>query len=345
MCNSDLPDSNRSAASFLATLIAFLGLLLAVPAMLIAAVDPTGLVHAAWPSAPKLCAKGVQAGHRQAVGFLAHSVQPREVIFGNSRVIHGFGQADAEARLSGPVVNMALPGARFVEVDALLRASLETGRLKRVWIALEPGMFFGDASRDRDLGLILPRGDQALWRAALEHGVFALEPAKRTLTTILKTSKCASAYISPEGFLQERIAALGPGAFAEAVERVAVLLVREAAATPDGLYRERMARFQSVVTALADKNVAVVVFVPPMHIAMRERLTATPWSDAATRWVGDVEDVVRRAKGARFFDLGRLAGPVAACASGDSNCIYYDPLHFRPALGAAMLETMLAERP
>jgi hypothetical protein len=334
----------NTAKRFLAVLLAAIGVLLMAPAIGIALVDPTGLVQAAWPAAPKLCAKGIQTGHRQAVGFLAAAMHPREAILGNSRAIHGFRQGDVEARLNASVVNLSIPGARFAEIETLLAQARTVDGLKRVWIAMEPGMFLGPAARDKDLGLLVPAPDEPLWRPALRHGVFSSEAAIRTLATLLQPSKCAAAYISPQGFLREEMRTQDRAAFDRAVEGAAAILIREAEATPQDLFLARLARAGAALAAAAEQGVAVVVFTPPMHEALRKRLAGTPWSTANARWTAAMEAAVRRVPGARFHDLRAWSGPPGApgaCPGGGADCLFSDPVHFRPALGAALLDAML----
>lgn len=325
-----------------------LGLLAAVPLYALIAgasllLDARALVAPSFPDWPRLCGPGIRDDRRHAIPHLALARQPREILLGTSRVFFGFSQEDAEELLEAPVVNLALDGASFPEMDRLVRAAWAQAPVKRLWIGLDYYMFVMQGRQPA--GAPLPLAPKT---AALVHGAAPATLVDEVAQSVRDGKWCSEPGSRPSGFRNSS----GPRAVPtrRQLARQEASLKRDfraATATGMGALRSRRREEQEQLGRLlrdsSQRGIEIVLFLAPTHDSNR-LIEGDPHLAADNRaWLADIMALSRQYPGVRLLVIPKddpiFAGQPASCSSRMAeNCAFSDLTHYRTWVGRRILE-------
>lgn len=194
--------------------------------------------------------------------------RPNTLIAGNSRVKHGFAVDDRQlSEPLGAILNLALPGANFDELDRYIRRILENQALSNLLIGLDVGQFLH--SRDRVARIehhhrlnseedLLPAPVKKLGAAFWSKNTY-LASAKVMLSPHDTTLNGGA---NPETML-EILETSGHRRMTRVVE--ARMALHYSRFNPE-VYVERMAAMDALLADVCLKNTSVRLFISPMHI-------------------------------------------------------------------------------
>lgn len=345
MSSSDSP--RRFLAWFGAVFVAALSVLL----LLTALVDPRGLVAQAFPGFPGPCTRGMVHDDRAAKRALPELRSATEAFLGNSRVAAGFAAEDVREALPGPAINLAINAATLPEMAGHLDRLLRRAEVRRVWVALDFGMF-NKAEGDREAIAHLPPTLHAL-----RYGAADFVAARHALRN-LANSGCRGPRIGLDGFIESGrsghpdAVSLDRAGIARSVPAMAARFRQ--ALDGDGARRARDYRMNmALVGAMADaarrRGVTLVLYVPPSHPAFFEALRRAGSDDEYHAWQADLSRRFGRRQGIVFRDFSgagaTLVGTGRCSAEGTDGCPFYDPIHFRTFVGASIIRSVLASSP
>lgn len=342
MSSSDSP--RRFLAWFGGAFFAALAVLL----LLTALVDPRGLVAQAFPGFPRPCTRGMIHDDRAAKRALPDLRNASEAFLGNSRVAAGFAAEDVREALPGQAINLAINAATLPEMADHLDRLLRRTEVRRVWVALDFGMF-NKAEGGRETIAHLPPTLHAL-----RYGVADFVAARHALRN-LASSGCRAPRIGLGGFIES-----GRGGHPDAVSLDRAGLARSVPAMAarfrqalgdDGARRARDYRMNmALVGAMADaarrRGVTLVLYVPPSHPAFFEALGRAGSDDEYRMWQADLARRFGGRQGVVFRDFSgagaALVGTGRCSTEGKDGCPFYDPVHFRTFVGALIIRSVLA---
>jgi len=331
------------------------GLLAGLLAVLVVyVVDPTGLIGARWPRAWSACEPGIRVEDRRAVPYLMAMHKPETVILGTSKVVIGISEGDAVEAFGPSVVNLGVFGASFDEVAALLEGALAADGVERALVGLDFGMFYGEFLSDA-ISPAQVREARDLAAAALRPGLFDPVTALAALRTVLSPEGCAAPLRSRRGFLPpdterlEETYALDRARFERAAlstdRTMRVRRTDDRGVEQD--FANRMDRLSALVRAAGARGMHLTLIVGPMHPRYLESLRRAGLADRYAHWR---EELRRRYAGAEgpgpvlvdLTDHPSFLGDAGQCLdSGAAGCGFLDLLHYRPAVGKAILDIAL----
>lgn len=342
--------SNSRRFLLIAASTAMLALLLLVVTTVL--TDSRGLIAATFPGSPRLCAPGADHSPRELKPYLPLPLQPREILIGNSRVDAGFAESDAVALLRGPVLNLGVEGATMYEAARLTRHAWSVAPVKRVWLLLDFTMFEDD---NRSLAIPRPR-DPRLF--AIRYGLLNSASLRRSLEYLVDPSRCAEPLYTFTGFQNPLTGAerrSGNAATFRHNGEVYAATYRQWFARDAGQRRSHAGKQRALLRALIRearaRGVQLVLFTAPVHPRYTQILEESGFGPDYRAWQRDVAALAARegGGGVAFFDLSRhpalLIGTTEPqCAeAGPPECAFYDPVHYRPALGRQILELILPQ--
>ena len=341
MSSSDLSQAGRR---FLITALASGMLMLAGVVAATALADPYGLLGR--PDAlPLACAPGVKSRDGpELVLSMPQVYPPTEIITGSSRVIWGFRQADMLNPAKGTVLNLGLSGATMPDIDRIVRIAAASPTLERVWIGLDFGAVALAESRYPTASL--PTGRTSPRVAAFRHGLLSPGALRATLSMVRHPQTCTEPLFDRFGFAN-------PGTAPVHARSVAVLPAPAARsrllgawsrppANREALYSREMARFTRLLTDLKRRDIAVILYVGPTHLAYDSLVAEAGLSRFRARWRADIARIAGE-QGAILIPADRpdflatLPGLPAGCETAPADCAFYDATHFRPFVGAAII--------
>ena len=335
-------DARAAARRFLRI---FMGALVALAAAMLGLcwlVAPSGLLHQS-AFGPAVCAPGIHSSdERYAKPLLSSVLQPDEAIVGSSRAIAGF---TADAFGERRVANLALSGATLAEVDAVARHAADGGHVERVWIGLDFGQFVTEESPREPL--VLPSPGQSQRWVAVRFGLLDPRAVRATLRSLLVDQSCTNPLYTTRGFLARPLPQ--SDSLELAGRRTLASISRRWDATRAGraqLYRQSLRRLEQLLAHLRRRGVSVVVFLGPSSGAYRSAVAQSGLDPAYQRWRRDVAAIARRHRaGFVAGDAPDFLSPLArrTCGAGENaDCLFSDAVHFRPAVGAAIVRAALA---
>jgi hypothetical protein len=346
-----MPSSEPRA--FLGWLFAGLLLFLAGVLALTAAVDPSGLLQPTFGLTGP-CASGVSLDDRKSKPYLSLVHLPREILVGNSKVQLGFSQADVDAHLASPVVNLAVSAATFDEMAALGEDAMAEGGVRRLWIGLDVGSFVDEQHGGNTTPRRAPLSAQA---AALRHGLFDSSVMRAALGLLAK-GRCDTPIYTPRGFRWDR----GGGAhdrylkphlkrFDDLLATPRTVYARLNAASPSvrlERYRSRMGRLTRLLAEAERRDVAVVLFINPAHASQFAAQREAGFEPLQRRWRVEIAALVAAQTDPNITlldftdDPPSRASRAGACAiTPGPDCLYYDSMHYVPSVGRRIIEAGL----
>ncbi len=299
------------------------------------AVDPSAIL--ARSGGGWLCAPGIKGGDPHRFKQLAAAIhQPEEILLGSSRAAAGFAEADFRTATGRSAANLALAGASLAEMDALARSAIARAPVKRVWIGLDFGAF---AQPPHHPAPVAPLPDLAGEPLALATGLFDPRATQAAIEAIL-TGSCARPPMTPTGFANADAAMIATP-YSGFTPRNQARLTR-AWNVPAPLrarsYADATQRLNSLAAFLRENGVEFIVYLAPVHPDYRADIARAGLVPLYRQWRQDVARIAR-AQGAVLVASDRpdfLDQVDAPCASRNA-CLFYDPLHFRPVVGRAIL--------
>ena len=339
---SSMPSSDRAlpmrrgARAFLVwfAATAMLGIvLLATVAML---ADPRGIFAYRWPGAPRLCGPGLYIGARDAKPILPRLHPARQALFGTSRVMLGFAEADADALLGRDTLNLGIEAAQMGEVALLFEEAAAGGTLKRAWVGLDFSMFAGRGDVRIERPLDLP---QPLFN--LRYGIADPAVLRHAAGRLLRG--CASDF-TLRGFSLPKARMDRPPPEEAAAGQAGAWRARdrEGPITARASYRAQLAQLRTLARSARRRGIQLVLFVAPSPPLLQRAVRDSGRADAHRAWQRDIEEAAR-AEGAELLDRRGVA-PNDCISAVDPACAFVDPIHFRPMVGRRILENSLAGR-
>ena len=302
------------------------------------AVDPSAVL--ARSGGGWLCAPGIKGGDQHEFKQLAAAIhQPEEILLGSSRAAAGFAEADFRASTGRSAANLALAGASMAEMDALARSAIARAPVKRVWIGLDFGAF-GQPPHHPGPVAQLPElaGDPFALAMGLLH-----PRATQTAIEAILTGSCARPPMTPTGFA-DADAAMIATPYSGFTPRNQARLTR-AWDVPVQLrarsYADAIQRLTSLAAFLREDGVELIVYLAPVHPDYRADIARVGLVALYRQWRQDIATIAH-AQGAvlvasdRSDFLDQIDVPCASHPSRNA-CLFYDPLHFRPVVGRAIL--------
>jgi hypothetical protein len=308
------------------------------------AVDPLGLLHGEESSL--LCAPGIEFHEERQVKLLLAAVhRPDEIVLGSSRVQGGFDQAAVEQRVGGRVANLAVAGAAIADIDLLARTAVERAPIRRIWIGLDFGAFVQPAPAASMLRAPpdLPP-DLLAWRAGLLDPV-AVEGA---VTALVDPRRCRAPEMTAMGF-QARAYQAHAGSGEAPSRRWRDHMDRAWRLQPETRqqrYDHALARIDALAEHFRARGVRLVLFLSPVHPDYASSIAGAELAPLYARWRRDLQALARR-RGAQLLLTDTpdfLPSAEAACPGARRDCLFNDPIHFRPILGDAIIAEGLGQR-
>lgn len=309
-------------------------------------IDPLAALYPA--GGGNLCTTGIKTFTARKYKFIAAVArQPREVLVGSSRVLVGFAHSDAERLLSRPTFNLGFHNASLADDDRVVRNIVRRAPVERVWLALEFGGFTRNTGEDRPLKLPaeLPM-PLFVWR----EGLLSPLALRITVSTMIRPSLCRSPPIDPYGFLNPVARSWRERSGFREIERL-----ERTWGGPDQQdeqrYSARVRRLRELAQWLRNRRVGVVLLLSPMSESYLHTVERAGLAGRYRRWREDVRWIARR-EGAVLVESDTAAfldSVPIQCQRGSTRdeCFFYDTIHFRPEVGAAILAagTKTADKP
>jgi len=330
MSSSDIP-ARLFLRHFAYALAGFAALALA----LTWAIDPLSLLRQY--GGGRLCAPGIKSpAPREAKLAAAIARQPRDVLIGSSRVKFGFSPADAQRLLGGRAFNLGFNNASPAQERRALAALVERAPIGRVWLAAEFGTVTDQFWEDRP---IRPPSRLDMPLFAWREGLVSPVALQASVATLIRPALCETPPFDEDGFFT------GPtGGIAGGGQRVVERMEGgpdHADSLDERRYPARMQELRLTAELLQKSGVRLVLFLSPMSETYRRAITRSGRSDLYRRWREDVRSVALET-GAELIEADTdafLETIPARCPPGATReqCLFYDPVHFRTEVGAAIL--------
>lgn len=342
MRSSDLAEpssfeGHRFTATFL--LLSLLGM--GAAALLTWAIDPFAMIDAS----PRLCGEGVRTvADRYLAMALPRTLKPRSIITGTSRVMIGFERSAFER--SEDMASLGTQAASMEDMDALVRGALAAAPVQEVWIGLDYGSF---AFADTPLGgADAPGPGVPGWAVRWRYGVFdphALSAAFAVARAAAFSGRPPTPLFDERGFSLGQgfsgyrppapIAPPGPG------RNPIVESWRMAPADRARLENERLALLDRLLDDLSARRVRTALFIGPQHPTFLAYLRQAGLQADRERWRTRIMGLAaRRHTPLVVADTETFLNSITprACARGlrRADCLFSDPTHFRPEVGAAI---------
>ena len=305
------------------------------------AIDPLSVLH---PSGGgRLCGAGIkEQSPREAKLVAAIARRPSHILVGTSRVDYGFDRSSAERLLGGETFNLGFGSAAIADESRAVREIARRVPVDSVWLALEPGTFL--TRRGDESPLVMPSrldGPAFAWR----EGLFSRAALKSAAEAMIRPRLCRNPLTDSAGF-RTFVSETG---LRRGGARVVERLPDEWGAPNDPEYSAAAAELRNLAGWLQSRNVRLVLFFSPLSDSYREALESGGLSGSYRRWRDDVRAIARD-EGALLVeaDTGAFLDATAArCAPGRTReqCLFYDPVHFRPAVGTAILAAGIRSKP
>jgi hypothetical protein len=299
------------------------------------AVDPLSTLHPY--GGGKLCGIGIKSSvGREHKLVAAVSRQPREVIVGSSRVVVGFTRRDTERLFTRPAFNLGFHNASVKDTDLIIRETLQRVPLKRVWLALEFGNFTNRVE-DRP-----PRTPSRLPMPffAWHEGLFSPAATRMAMTSVFRREPCRHPPVDSYGFLTAHSREWRERAGFREIQQLATTWGLASQEAEDS-YAARLRQLEDLLRGLRFRDVKVVLFLSPMSNSYRQKVEEAGLTELYDRWRADVRSVAQK-EGAALVeaDTDSFLDEVGVdCPPGSTRdeCLFYDTIHFRPPVGAAIL--------
>ena len=335
-----MSSSDAQARRFLRTFALAAGAIALLVLALCWTLDPSGLLRGAgFPAG--LCRPGIRTGdERYMKPVMARVLQPDEVLIGSSRSGVGFSPGSFQGRR---VANLAVSGATLDEVVALARHASDEASVRRIWLGLDFGAFVErDSPRP---ALHFPRRGEGRRATALRYGLFDQRGLRIALRTLLSPGACFDPPFSTLGFARRRP---GPRDRPMRIDRRVLDGISEkwrvGEAERRQLYAERVDALDDLLADLRRQGIPVIFYLGPTTSPYREMIGRAGLAAFYSRWRGDMRTLASR-HGAILVESDRpafLAGLAARrCGRISDDCLFNDPVHFRPEVGDLIVRTAL----
>lgn len=302
------------------------------------AVDPSAVL--ARSGGGWLCAPGIKDGDPHEFKQLVAAIhQPQEILLGSSRAAAGFSEADFREVTGGTAANLALAGASLAEMEALTSSAIARAPVRRVWIGLDFGAFAQPPANPQP---VAPLPDLKRQPLALAKGLVNPRATQAAVGAVL-TGTCAHPPMTPAGF-SNADAAMIAAPYSGYSPRNRARLIR-AWNVPEPLrkrgYDEAMRRLDTLAADLRGRGVQLIVYLAPVHPDYRVDIDRAGLAPLYGRWRTQLGHLAKRHRAALVeSDTQTFLDSVEApCPAGSprAHCLFYDPLHFRPVVGRAIL--------
>jgi hypothetical protein len=330
-----MSSSEPAARRFLKQFVIALGGFAAFALVLTWVIDPLSVLYR-WGGGG-LCGEGIkELLPREAKVVAAIARQPSHVLVGTSRVDYGFDRFDAERLLGGRTFNLGFGGAAVTDESRAVREIASRAPIETVWMALEPGAFLRLRRDERPLVLPARLGEpEFAWR----EGLFSRGALKGAAATVIRPRLCLNPVTDRDGFRTDVSESGLRRGGARLVERLPD--VWGSPDDPAGQYSATTAELRSLARWTRGRNVRLVLFLSPMSDSYWRAIERGGLSGSYRRWREEMRTIARE-EGAALVeaDTGAFLDPIAVRCPPQSTreqCLFYDPVHFRPEVGAAIL--------
>ncbi len=317
--------------------------MLAAAALFNAAVDPHDTVG--WVDVPGWTDRKIPDppyGGRAALSLQLGNESYRGLLLGTSRERFGFAQEDPRLAERG-IKNAALAGPNFTETAAVLDYALENQNLEIIllgldFVAFREGEAFGG---DFDASAFAGRAPWAVQLGRLVSGP-TLEDSATTVYSSL-TDRVPGGSEAAAFFEQSQ---------APAWNRFATSLLSYAGKHYACFEYdpERTAELRRVLDRTTQAGVETILFFPPVHATQVEAIRAAGLLPPYLKWRRDVVDTVREVRATlpggerdlvRLWDFtGSSPYTTEPVWKRRPSKWYFESSHFRPELGALVLERL-----
>ena len=339
-----MSSSEDQALRFLRTFALAAGAIALLALALCWALDPAGLLRGAGLPAG-LCRPGIQTGDERYVKpLMTRVLQPDEVLIGSSRTGIGFSPDSFPGRR---VANLALSGASLDEEVALAHDASDEVSVHRIWLGLDFGAFVERVSPRP--ALQFSRQGEASRETALRHGLLDQRALRIALRTLLSPGACFDPPFSTLGFSRSRSEPrVGPMRFDRRILDGISETWRLGWSERLRLYSERLEALDGLLADLHRQGIPVILYLGPTTSPYRGMIARAGLAHFYGRWRGDLRALASR-HGAILVESDRpafLAGLAARrCGQLSEDCLFHDPLHFRPEVGDLIVRTALEASP
>lgn len=319
------PEGNPAAFlhAFVAGIVASVLLLVA----LILVVDPAG----AGPG-NAFCGRGAKSTESTYVKPLLPGIlRPRTVIMGTSRVQFGFdGAALRQLEVAGPAANLGIAAALPSDWRQLGTSVLQNASQPVIYL----GVDFNSAYQ-RPNSPLAPQAEGLVARAfARLRGAWFSNQALQILPDALPL--CAVGY-GTDGTFARAVDVNGPMlGNLQTTERMKIGLRSVYTA---GLIDQRLAEIDSLLTQWQRAGATVVVFSAPYRPEAMQAYAEEGLTASFNRYHQRLHEIAR-SHSAAFVDFRSPEAVTSLhlvpCPQGGIGCHYYDLIHYRPEVGAAM---------
>lgn len=331
-----MSSSDSSARRFLRLLAGGLVAFATLALALTWAIDPLAALYPY--GGGRLCDVGIKTSTARKSKFVAAVArQPIEIFVGSSRVLVGFTRADAERLAGRPAFNLGFHNASLQDTDRTVRAVAGRAPVRRAWLALEFGNFLSSPTEERPLRL--PSGLPMPWLAWRE-GLLSPLALRVAAGAAIRPGWCRSPPIDAHGFLNA-----GQRNWRERAGFREIARLDEMWDTPD---RQHERRFDEGIRRLRDllrwwrvRRIEPVLFLSPMSDSYWRKIHGAGLAGTYARWRDAVRSLARD-EGAVLVEADTdafLAAVPMRCRPGSTRdeCYFYDTIHFRPPVGAAII--------
>ena len=345
-------------ARFLRYLSVISVLLLAAVAALNRVVDPSGYFHLRAGRAEEVH-HTVAADPRFAKPMGAALSDPDTVIAGTSRVARGFSaRAVRGAPAWGRTYNLGIPGMRMAPLADRLRTGLAGPHLKRLVLALDYGMFLGEAETRgqparipvRPLSEAVSLGEWADDVRILLLSKPMLSASGRALTDGGAEANRADLLGFPLGEKFPALAArLGHRRMAQRLEGRLRTLWLAGTDPLDDAYPRHIQALSELLAQACRRGIRVEAFVNPFHVRQLALLSRLGLFEAHVAWRKDLLRVfaphVQSGCALPLMDFSGVNGPNAEAfpALGDRRTRmwgWWESTHYTDALGERVLRRL-----
>ncbi len=314
-------------------------------AVIIAAINFAADPYEYWRGATtKFCepmaGRGVEAQLKPSIPAIRDA---NVVYIGSSRVLHGF---DRETLQEGHrdirPANLGSPAPDLQAFLTLAYATLDAPSVERIALGLDFGMFYrgaGDGGARSSLNPAFKRLKTVLATLVSLHVTAA------SLQIIQHGSRCFPANMTADGFdspaLRQRLDA-EPDYAEKDPRRTLALILPKLGSSPQEIQATLLTSDFAVLSRFMERaiarHVSVEIFISPSRPDYFESLERSNLRHVYGAWQTSLAEWAKQASGKPVF--ADFTGMYSNASTNELAAAFYDPVHFKPAVGARIVEHM-----
>jgi hypothetical protein len=320
------------------------------------ALDPFALYGVRLPWGLNVCKEGIQMWPMAAKPHRLREVQPDTVLFGSSRVLHGFSaRSDVLRRHLGRSFNLAISGPNVLDCELMLRRSAAGARFTNVLIGLDHGFFQRDSNRiERKklerVEMVMPSFAEPA-AAELADAIFSWNTARagwRFLGVNEWQSESLYGFVPDNGVQRGVRGCRARFGVVEAAYVAPLASLREKFEDPE-LLRQQWASLARIIDLAAANKWRLGLFVEPIHARFHELRLAVGIRAEVEAWMVRLAGIVAAARergvAIELRDFATYTPVTTETIPEYSDRLahmryFHDSSHFASEVGDLLVETM-----